>query len=125
MKTIAFLAALAALSACAQDADKPAEPDETALTIDEVAGTYDYTLADGTQGITTMLADGTFSDAMDGEIVTGEWGVADDKVCLDPEGEAAEQQQDCFTLSEPDSEGVQLATAGDGTVVKVRKRAGA
>lgn len=126
MRKFVLIAALTALSACAQEAEEPAAEAtpaaEAALTIDEVAGTYDYTLEDGTTGVTVMLADGTFTDAMAGEIVKGTWGVADDKICMDPEGETAAQQPRCYTLGEPDAEGFQAANADDGSVVKIRKQ---
>ena len=69
-----------------------------------------------------MLPDGTFTDKLGGEVVKGSWEVAEDKLCMDPEGEAAEQQESCFALSRPDASGVQVATGEDGSVVKIRKQ---
>lgn len=131
MRRFVLIAAIAGagLSACAQETAEP-DPEatqdvaeETALTIDAVAGTYEYTLADGATGIMAMVGDGTYSDAMAGEIIKGSWGVADDKVCLDPAGEAPDQQPACYTLSQPDADGVQVATGEDGSVVRIRKQA--
>lgn len=130
MKKLVLLAALAALSACSQASDAPAPEAsptatvEQALTMDRVAGTYDYTRDDGTSGITSLLADGTFTDLGVGSDVTGQWSVTDDKVCFDPEGEGAERQPNCFTLGVPDAEGRQVATGDDGTKVKIRKQPG-
>jgi hypothetical protein len=126
MRKFVLIAALATLTACSQERGEPVADstpaEETALTIDAVAGAYDYTLADGTTGIMVLLADSTFTDAMAGEIVKGTWGVAGDKVCMDPDGEASDQQPGCYTLGQPDTEGVQLATGEDGSVVKIRKQ---
>lgn len=135
MRKFVLMAALAALSACAEESAEPATdatqaaaaepaaaPAETELAVDELAGTYHYTLEDGTRGVTVMRADGTFSDAIGSEVVEGSWDVADDKLCMDPEGDAAEQKESCFALSRPDAQGVQIATGEDGAVVKIRKQ---
>jgi hypothetical protein len=135
MRKFVLIAALAALSACAEEsaepaaeatlvaADEAAKPGpKTELAVDELAGTYDYMLEDGTKGVTVMLANGTFTDKLGGEVVKGSWGVAQDKLCMDPEGDAAEQKESCFALSQPDADGVQVATGDDGSVVKIRKQ---
>lgn len=130
MRKFVLIAALTAFSACSQENGDPAAEAtqiaaqaKPALTIDAVAGTYDYTLADGTTGIMVMLADSTFTDAMAGEIAKGSWGVADNKVCIDPEGEAPDQERACYTLGEPDAAGIQVATGDDGSVVKIKRQA--
>ena len=128
MKASVLLAMLASLSACSQGASRPAAeatassaPDEPG-THDEVAGTYDYTLADGSDGTTVLVPDGTFTDAMDGETITGRWEVADGKLCLDPAGDGPDQRRACFTLSKPDVKGTRIATSDTGAAVKVVKR---
>jgi opacity protein-like surface antigen len=130
MRTFVLLAALAALSACSQASEEPtaeATPTvaaEQALTVDGVAGAYDYTRDDGTTGITTLLADGSFTDLGAGGEIKGQWSVTDNKVCIDPEGESPDRKPNCYTLSAPDAEGMQIATGDDGTVVKVTKKPG-
>jgi hypothetical protein len=118
MKAFVSLAALAALSACSQQP----EQDHAALTAAESVGTYDYTLADGSDGTAVLAADGTFTDAMAGETITGSWGVADGKLCLDPAGEDANEQRRCYSLGEPDTNGAQTATSDTGEPIKVVKR---
>lgn len=128
MKASVLLAVLASLSACSQDASRPAAeatassaPDEPAA-LDEVAGTYDYTLADGSDGTTVLAPGGTFTDAMDGETITGRWEVADGKLCLDPAGDGPDQRRECFTLGKSGAKGTQIATSDTGEVVRVVKR---
>ena len=94
-------------------------------TLASFAGTYDYTLADGTGGITTMMPDGTFTDVMAGESVKGSWSVTDDKVCIDPAGDEASQRLTCYTIGAPDAEGFQTATDGNGTVTKIKRKGAA
>lgn len=119
---------MAALSACSQEATQPtaeaSAPDQAPLTIGNAAGTYDYTLADGSDGTTVLAADGTFTDAMDGETITGSWEAADGKLCLDPAGDGSDQQRRCYSLSEPDANGVQIAISDTGELIKVVKRDG-
>lgn len=128
MKAFVPLAALAALSGCSQQPAQPTAearaPNEAALTIKNAAGTYDYTLADGSDGTTVLASDGTFTDAMDGETITGSWQVTDSKLCLDPAGDGADQQRRCYSLGEPDTHGVQIATSDTGEPIKVVKRNG-
>lgn len=131
MRKLFLIAACAALAACGQSAEKPAPKPSDGMTMPLIptlasfAGTYDYTLADGTGGITTMLPDGTFTDVMAGEAVKGSWSVTDDKVCIDPEGDSAVQQLTCYTIGAPDAEGVQTATADNGTVTRIKRKGAA
>ena len=125
MKKIVLIAAVAALSACSQSAEEAPAPEETvaapeapaAMTAAEAAGSYDVSYPDGTTGVTTIHADGTFV-ATDGSNVEtrGTWAMKDGKSCFDPEGDAVEA---CWTQTEPDANGVFTATAPDGTVVTV------
>jgi hypothetical protein len=128
MNKLVLLTAPAALAACSPASEDPA-PDvtptaaaETALTMESVAGAYDYTRDDGATGITTLLADGTFTDVGEGAVTKGEWNVTDNKLCFDPAGEGAALERNCFTLGVPDAAGVQVATGDDGTVFKVNKQ---
>lgn len=125
MKAFGALAALAALSACSQQSAQPTAAASAApLTVEKAAGTYDYTLADGSDGTTVLAKGGTFTDAMDGETVAGRWEVADGKLCLDPAGDGTDQQRRCYSLGEPDANGVQIATSDSGEPIKVVKRDG-
>jgi hypothetical protein len=131
MRKLFLIAACAALAACAQEAEQPAPKASDAVsmpmipTLASFAGTYDYTLADGTTGITTMMPDGTFTDVMAGEAVKGSWSVTDAKVCIDPAGDEADQQIACYTISEPDAEGAQTAIADSGTVTRIKRKGAA
>jgi hypothetical protein len=128
MRTLFLIAACAALAACAQEAEQPAPKASDAVSVPTIptlasfAGTYDYTLADGTTGVTTMMPDGTFTDVMRGESVTGSWRVTDAKVCIDPAGDAADQQTACYTIGEPDAEGAQTAIDDSGAVTKIKRK---
>jgi hypothetical protein len=126
VKAFVLLAALAAVSACSREPAQPTvearEPDQSALTVENAAGTYDYTLPDGSDGTTILASDGTFTDAMAGETVTGRWDVDGGKLCIDPAGNGAEQRRACYALGKPDANGVQVATSETGELIKVVKR---
>lgn len=131
MKRLIPIAAAAALAACSQPAEEtpaPAETDAAATPVDtvaisqlagpEAAGTYEVTWADGTMTTTTINADGTYVDMMDGEETAhGAWVVKEGKNCLTPEGGA----ELCWTDSAPAEDGSWTATAEDGTTVTVRR----
>lgn len=131
MKRLIPIAAAAALAACSQPAEETPAPDETAdaaapvdtvaisqLAGPEAAGTYEVTWADGTMTTTTINADGTYVDMMDGEETAhGTWAVKEGRNCLTPEGGA----ELCWTDGAPADDGSWTATAEDGTKVTVRK----
>lgn len=128
MKRLIIIAAVAALSACGERAEEAAAPAETtaaeaapAMTAAEAAGSYDVKYPDGTTGVTTINADGSFVGT-DGKGVEtkGMWAMKDGKSCFDPEGDAPEV---CWIDDEPDANGVFTATAPDGTVVTVTPQA--
>ncbi len=130
MKKLVLIAAVAALSACSQKAEEAPAPADTTvampeapatMTAAEAAGSYDVKYADGTSGVTTINADGSFV-ATDGKGVEtkGTWAMKDGKSCFDPDGDAPEA---CWTDSAPDAAGVFTATAPDGTVVTVTPQA--
>jgi hypothetical protein len=84
MKKLVLIAAVAAVSACNNNAAEPAaEPSaevapvaaDTSLATDGMpnAGTYEITLPDGKVATQTVNADGTFSSVKDGKTTTGTW----------------------------------------------------
>ncbi|USA38304.1 hypothetical protein [Pelagerythrobacter marinus] len=133
MRNIVLTAAVAALCACSGQGDEtpadapaadtaaaPAAGSGTAaLASDDAAGDYEVTWADGTVTTTTINADGTYVDTMDGEeTARGSWVVRDDRNCLTPEGGA----ELCWTDSPPAEDGSWTATAEDGTTVTVARK---
>ena len=135
MRKLVIIAAVAALSACNQNAAEPAPatsevaaPAATAAapTMADRAGTYTYDDGKGQSGTSVMTADGNYTDtSTDGKSVeTGTWKVDDaGKVCFDPMGDDPKQPNRCYALSEPDADGMMSATGEDGSVTKVKKTA--
>jgi len=134
MKNLVLIAAAIALSACSQKADETPAPTGTddaaaapaatartsALARADAAGAYTVTWTDGTVTTTTINADGTYVDTMDGEETAhGIWAVKEGQSCLTPEGGA----EVCWTDGAPGADGSWTATAGDGTTVTVVKEA--
>ena len=136
MKKFALLAAVAALTAaCSQEAEEaeatdeavaeaPAATETAPMSAAEMAGTYDVKMADGTTGVSTLNADGTYvdTDASGAETERGTWAMKDNKTCFDPDGEAPET---CFTDGPPAADGSWTSTADDGTTVTVSRRGSA
>jgi hypothetical protein len=128
MKKIALLCAVAALAACTE-ADttnetaaqpEPAAEEAAAASWQLQAGTYEYTRSDGTSGVNTLAADGTFSNAIaGGKTETGTWGQEGDLSCLVPK----DGEKRCYTFTQPDADGNFTGTTTDGVTVKVRKTA--
>ncbi len=127
MKAIILTMGCAALAACSQTAEEPAQTnDATAIAPNEAApamaadspeGDYDVKMADGTMGSTTINADGTYVDTgPDGKVVKGNFARREGKDCFDPEGDEPEA---CWTASPPAADGSFTATGPDGTVVTV------
>jgi hypothetical protein len=127
MRIVLALAAVAALSACAEPAPEPAAEETAAAEpmaeTGVAAGTYDVTDADGAMGKTTINADGTYVDTdAEGTETRGAYVRRDGKDCFDPEGDEAEM---CWTVTEPAADGSFTATAPDGTAVTVKPQAAA
>jgi hypothetical protein len=134
-KKFVMIAAVAALSACndnkaetAPAASESAPPPAagTASAPAERAGTYTYTLADGTTGTTVLAADGTYTDSGTdlAQAEAGTWSIDPaGRVCFDPQGDDPGQPSRCYVMSEPDADGTMTATDDDGQVVKVKKTA--
>ena len=132
MKRLIPIVAAAMLAACSQQAEETPAPTETAdavatpvdtvaisqLAGPEAAGMYEVTWADGTMTTTTINADGTYVDMMDGqETARGTWAVKEGKNCLTPEGGT----ELCWSDGSREDDGSWTATAEDGTKVTVRR----
>lgn len=125
MKKLALIASFAALAACSQPAEKPAEADTkaaeaAAVTPDDSApamGDYAVKDADGKMSTTTLNADGTFvSTEADGTKITGKYVRKDGKDCFDDDGDQAEV---CWTASAPAADGTFTSTSSTGETVTV------
>jgi hypothetical protein len=128
MKNIAMLCALAALAACSEaettaEANNQVEPAAAEATVASwpmEAGTYEYTRSDGTSGVNTVKADGTFSNAITGGgTETGTWREENGLSCLTPEG----GEKRCYTFTKPDADGNFTGTLPNGVTAKIRKTA--
>jgi hypothetical protein len=126
------LCALATLAGCSEadttadanavDANAAAEPAAEAAGehFPMAAGTYEYIRSDGTSGVNTVKADGTFSNAVTGGAVeTGTWAEENGQSCLTP----ATGEKRCYTFTKPDAEGNFTGTLANGVTVKIKKTA--
>lgn len=119
MKKIFLLAGVAALAACggneAPAEDDVAAPEPMAVTYTDV-GTWDITDPDGNVARTQLNADGTYVDIVDGdESGGGKWRRDGDQLCFD--GDAADQEEACWTTSAPNADGTFTATDANGITV--------
>jgi len=77
-----------------------------------------YAVGDETTvyGRTRLADDGTFTDLDEmGETVhTGTWKSEGDTICLDPEGDGAEQQERCWRNDPPEKDGSFMSRRLDG-----------
>lgn len=130
-KTIAFagLLALAACTNAADDADANADSGEAADNssvlegdapgFEAVApGTYQVTRAGGEVDYIEIHPGMTFSRvAADGSATGGSIFMKDGKTCFIVEGQ---EEENCFTDSAPDADGMVKATSANGDVATVR-----
>lgn len=118
MKKIVLFAAVAALSACSQKADKSADTMDdaaakaaSAVPADRV-GTFDIKSSDGTTSTTVISANGLYVvTATDGQTHQGMFAVKDGKDCFDPEGSEAEL---CWSVTTRNADGSFVAQSPDG-----------
>ena len=121
-RLLASVAMLAAITACAQEAEAPpaaeTEAAAPALSMESYAGTWNVTLADGTTHVTTNNADGTFARSYpDGTTDTGTWTYAEQRGCWTPEG----GEEACYAISLEDDLGSVVLTAADGNTINATR----
>ena len=80
------------------------------------------TYPDGTKGVDTLMADGSYVSRDSADKVTdkGKWAIKDGKTCFAAEGKAEE----CFAVSAPAADGSFTGTGADGAVVQVKPHSG-
>lgn len=130
MKKIVLIAAVAALSACSQQAEEPAdagaiespEPAGPVATEQDPAGSYDLQRYNGGTSTLVIRDDGTYTDiAPDGSTIdSGTFALGEGEFCFTPEGDPAEV---CWTLDQPDADGSFTATDPEGHTVTLKRRA--
>ncbi len=134
MNKLILLVGVAALASCSgkepaadETAAAGAAASETTATASAPApaitpGSYDVTYPDGTKGVDTLMADGSYVSRDSADKVTdkGKWAVKDGKTCFAAEGKAEE----CFAVSAPAADGSFTGTGADGAVVQVKPHSG-
>jgi hypothetical protein len=125
MKKLMMIAALTALAACSQQAEKTAEAETApieaaapaATDSASLVGDFDIKMADGKMAKTTINADGTYVDtAPDGTVIKGKFAMKDGKECFDADGDEAEL---CWTSTKPGADGSFTSTSDKGETVTV------
>jgi hypothetical protein len=125
MKKLMMIAALSALAACSQQAERTAEAEAApveaaapaATDSASLVGDFDIKMADGTMAKTTINADGTYVDtAPDGKQIKGKFAMKDGKECFDADGDEAEE---CWTSTKPGPDGSFTSTSDKGETVTV------
>lgn len=126
MRALTLLAAVAALAACNETETAPAPVEAEPMAEAQPAswpleaGTYEFTREDGTSGVNTVSADGTYSIAYTaGESDAGTWVEENGKTCLTSTGEPANKR--CYVFTSPDAEGNLTGTSDEVGVVTIRK----
>ncbi|MBX9896303.1 MAG: hypothetical protein K2Y17_00080 [Qipengyuania sp.] len=126
MRALILLTAVAALAACSEAKTVPeavnAEPamETQAASWKLEAGTYEFTREDGTRGVNTVAADGTYSIAYTGgKTETGTWAEENGKTCLTSSGDAENKR--CYVFTTPDAQGNLTGTSEEVGVVTSRK----
>lgn len=118
---VAMLAlALAACGDAAEESDDPVPAATETVASEGWPGTYEFEV-DGRTTTSTLLADGTYTDTVDGEVVqSGQWEEnAAGKVCFDPAGDEAAIA--CYAAGEVADDGTMVVTPDEGEPLTVRK----
>ena len=113
--------ALAACGGAAEESDDPMPAaTEVVVAADGWAGTYEFEI-DGKKTTAALMAEGTYSDTVDGEIVeSGVWHEnAEGQVCFEPIGEQAPAT--CYTAGEMAEDGTLVVTPDEGEPLTVKK----
>src|SRR5690606_4472982 len=113
--------ALAACGGAAEESDDPMPaPTEVVVAADGWAGTYGYEI-DGRKTTAVLMAEGTNSDTVDGEIVeSGVWHENSEcQVYFDPIGE--QSPATCFTAGEMAEDGTFGVTPDEGEPLTVTR----
>ncbi len=130
MKRFTIIVSCALLAACGSKSEAPADPAASAsasaaatpaAVYTPAPGSYDYTDADGTKGVTTIVSDGAYVDRDSADKVNdkGKWAVTDGKFCFTPEkGDVR-----CYGLSTPGADGSFTATNAKGEISQVKPHA--
>lgn len=129
MNRLAILAGCALLASCGSKSDDAAAPAATesaaantpAAVETPAPGKYDVVGPDGSKGVTTLNADGTYVDADDKgkELAKGTWAIKDGKTCFSPTGKLDE----CYLESARNPDGSFTATDAKGGVTQVKPQA--
>jgi hypothetical protein len=124
MKKLLILSLAGVLAACQQQpAPEPTASETAAAPVTangSPAGVYDATAKDGTVTVSTLNADGSYTDADASGKVTAEgtWAVTDGKTCFTPTTEGVEAM--CYTEAAPGADGSFTATPDKGDPVTVK-----
>ncbi|WP_340587109.1 hypothetical protein [Erythrobacter alti] len=127
-KLIPAIAAVALLGACTEveeadpvveeTADAESMTDANGETMEAYLGEWDVTYPDGTTGVTTNNADGTYSAVLpDGSTIDGNWTFGADESCWVPNAEGVEPA--CYAVGAADETGARVLSMADGTSITV------
>ena len=130
MKKIFVIAACGVLAACgSNEAEVSPETEMTTnqagttdtASANQMAGTYEMTMEDGTVVRQQVNADGTYvdTDLQGSELQRGTWRQEGSQLCYDPDGAEPEE---CWTGGTPGADGTFEATSGDGTTTATIRR---
>ena len=124
MNRIALIVTLGALAGCSTPSavDAPAASAAETASAESIAGRYRVVRSDGSNYISIINADGTYSEVENGVTrETGRWKAQGERTCYDPDGPAGWL---CYSFSaptEPAEPGSFLAKSEKGEVFTVRK----
>ena len=122
MKKLIAAAALSLTLAACGGSDDAVEAEGTTAAADmpvSAVGTYVGTGEDGTEMTTTLAADGTFTETVDGEVIrAGTWEDNIRGTCFVEEGVEGEM---CYNMAAPAADGTVQVTGPDGTTTSMMK----